>query len=88
MIILYVEWHHIPILIPDKVIRTVLGVFSYAYWTDWAVTPYIGCIGMNGVNASKVITNKLGWPNALAVDIVNGRLWWGDAHLDYIEWVF
>lgn len=63
----------------------LFGIFSYAYWTDWTVTPYIGCIGMNGVNASKVITNKLGWPNALAVDIVNGRLWWGDAHLDYIE---
>lgn len=60
-------------------------MFRHAYWTDWTVTPYIGSIGMNGENASKVITNKLGWPNALAVDIVNDRLWWGDAHLDYIE---
>ncbi|KAK3083345.1 hypothetical protein FSP39_020255 [Pinctada imbricata] len=59
---------------------------GYAYWTDWAITPYIGRIGMDGSNATKVITEKLGWPNALTLDIETNRLWWGDAHLDYIEY--
>lgn len=88
MIILYVEWYYIFILILDKVIRIVLGVLSYVYWIDWVVTSYIGCIGMNGINVFKVIINKFGWFNVLVVDIVNGRLWWGDVYLDYIEWVF
>lgn len=43
---------------------------------------------MNGINVFKVIINKFGWFNVLVVDIVNGRLWWGDVYLDYIEWVF
>jgi len=42
---------------------------------------------MDGTNARKVISNKIGWPNALTIDFETSRLWWGDAHLDYIEYV-
>ncbi|XP_069108702.1 low-density lipoprotein receptor-related protein 2-like isoform X5 [Argopecten irradians] len=59
---------------------------GYAYWTDWSLSPYIGRIGMDGSNPRKIITNKLGWPNALTIDYETSRLWWGDAHLDYIEY--
>ena len=62
-------------------------VASYVYWTDWGLHPYIGRIGMDGTNRSKVIDQKLGWPNALTIDYVTNRMWWADAHLDYIEYV-
>lgn len=61
--------------------------FSYAYWTDWGLNPYIARVGMDGTGMQKIITTKLGWPNALALDYTTQKMWWGDAHLDYIEWV-
>ena len=59
--------------------------YRHLYWTDWNLSPYIGRIGMNGDNATRIITKKIGWPNALAIDYETNRLWWGDAHLDFIE---
>ena len=61
---------------------------SYLYWTDWGSPPKIGRISTDGKNITdRFITEKLGWPNAMAVDCTTGRLWWGDAHLDIIELV-
>ena len=57
----------------------------YAFWSDWGLTPYIGRIGMDGANRTKIVTDGLGWPNGLTLDYVMDRLWWCDAHLDFIE---
>ena len=36
--------------------------------------------------AIEVITNKsVAWPNALAIDYVTKRVFYGDAHYDYIR---
>ena len=67
--------------------RTNLLYYSYVLWTDWGQVPYIGRVGMNGTGRSKVITEKLVWPNGLTIDYITDRIWWCDAHLDYIEWV-
>ena len=64
---------------------SILPIFSYVFWTDWGLSPYIGRIGMDGKNFSRIITTKLGWPNGLAIDFITDRIWWCDAHLDYIE---
>ena len=42
---------------------------------------------MDGSGPKKVITKKIGWPNALTIDFDMNRLWWADAHLDWIEYV-
>jgi len=42
---------------------------------------------MDGSLRTVVINTRLGWPNALTVDYDTNKLWWGDAHLDYIECV-
>jgi len=42
---------------------------------------------MDGTLRTVVINTRLGWPNALTVDYDTNKLWWGDAHLDYIECV-
>ncbi|XP_014680080.1 PREDICTED: prolow-density lipoprotein receptor-related protein 1-like, partial [Priapulus caudatus] len=54
------------------------------YWTDWGETPYIGRVGMDGADVAYVVTENLGWPNALTVDYVTDRLYWGDARGDYL----
>lgn len=43
-------------------------------------------MGMDGSNMTRILTyeNNLAWPNALTVDYFSERLFWADAHLDYI----
>ncbi|KAK0423803.1 hypothetical protein QR680_008338 [Steinernema hermaphroditum] len=54
------------------------------FWSDWGDFPHIGRMDMDGTNVVQVVNTSLKWPNALAVDITTRRLYWGDAHLDYI----
>ena len=43
---------------------------------------------MDGSNFKRIILyeNKLVWPNALTVDLFSSKLYFADAHLDYIEY--
>lgn len=43
---------------------------------------------MDGVNKSVVISTKLEWPNGITIDYTNDLLYWADAHLGYIEYVY
>ncbi|XP_013781727.1 low-density lipoprotein receptor-related protein 2-like [Limulus polyphemus] len=60
---------------------------GYLYMTDWGHHAFIGRIGLDGSNFSRLITfkDKLVWPNALTIDYFSNKLFWADAHLDYIE---
>ncbi|XP_020846577.1 low-density lipoprotein receptor-related protein 2 isoform X2 [Phascolarctos cinereus] len=55
------------------------------YWTDWADRAYIGRVGMDGTNKTVIISTKLSWPNGITIDYTNDKLYWSDAHLNYIE---
>ncbi|XP_077997838.1 low-density lipoprotein receptor-related protein 2-like [Glandiceps talaboti] len=59
---------------------------GYIYYTDWSVSyAHIGRVGMDGTNQSVVIQDdKVGWPNGLTIDFTTDRLYWADAHFDYI----
>ena len=59
----------------------------YVYWTDWGTISYIGRIGMDGSGATRLITENLSWPNALTIEYETNRLWWADAHLDWLQYV-
>lgn len=55
------------------------------FYSDWGDSPHIGRSGMDGSERMVIIgSDILGWPNALAVDLIADRLWWVDAKLDYI----
>ncbi|UYV70466.1 hypothetical protein LAZ67_7003143 [Cordylochernes scorpioides] len=60
---------------------------GYLFYTDWGHHSYIARIGMDGTNFTRIITyeNKLVWPNALTIDYFAEKIYWADAHLDYIE---
>lgn len=58
---------------------------SWLYWTNWGDMPYIGRAGMDGRNASAIITTKVDWPRALTIDYTNNKIFFVDAHLSYLE---
>ena len=59
---------------------------GYLYFTTWHLQAYIGRMGMDGSNFSRIVTyeDRLAWPNALTIDYFTDKLFWADAHLDYI----
>ncbi|KAK9509474.1 hypothetical protein O3M35_006784 [Rhynocoris fuscipes] len=52
-------------------------------WTDWGNQPRIEQANMDGNNRMTLISERLGWPNGIAID--NGRIYWTDAKLGTIE---
>lgn len=60
---------------------------GYVYFTDWGHHAFIGRMGMDGANFTRIVLyeDKLVWPNALAIDYFSDKIFWADAHLDYIE---
>ncbi len=65
---------------------------GHVYFTSWNLHAYIGRIGMDGDPdsftriLSTVNGHDIAWPNALTVDFFTDRIWFADAHLDYIAY--
>lgn len=55
------------------------------FWTDWGQSAHIGKANMDGSNAQKLITENVQWPNGLALDWPNSRIYWVDAKHAIIE---
>lgn len=55
------------------------------YWSDWGAKPVIGRLGMDGSLPTDFISDNIHWPNSLAIDHGNQRLYWVDAKLLKIE---
>lgn len=55
------------------------------YWSDWAKPAEIAVSYMDGSNDESFLTSDLQWPNGLAIDFPNGRLYWTDAKKMSIE---
>ncbi|XP_070148921.1 low-density lipoprotein receptor-related protein 2 [Polyergus mexicanus] len=58
---------------------------KWLFWTDWGENPRIERIGMDGTNRSTIISTKIYWPNGLALDIANRRIYFADSKLDFID---
>ena len=58
---------------------------GYLFFTDWGFPPYIGRLGMDGSNFTKIIQNDIGTPIGIAIDIITKRIFWTDTHLKRIE---
>lgn len=59
---------------------------GYLYFTSWHLQAYIAKMGMDGSNFTRILTweDDIAWPNALTIDYFADRIYWADAHLDYI----
>lgn len=56
------------------------------YWTDWGSDAKIERASMDGTSRTVLHTEDLVWPNGLALDYPEQRLYWADAFLDKIEY--
>ncbi|XP_028331825.1 low-density lipoprotein receptor-related protein 2 [Gouania willdenowi] len=59
--------------------------YGWLYWTDWSDDAYIGRSGMDGQNISAIITTKLEWPNSLTIDYTTNKIFFADAHLNFLD---
>lgn len=61
---------------------------GYLYFTSWHLQAYIAKMGMDGSNFTRILTweQDIAWPNALTLDYFTDRIYWADAHLDYIAY--
>ncbi|KAL7294867.1 hypothetical protein TKK_0011791 [Trichogramma kaykai] len=59
---------------------------GHLYFTSWHLQAYIAKMGMDGSNLTRILTwnDDIAWPNALTIDYITDRLFFADAHLDYI----
>ncbi|OQV13657.1 Low-density lipoprotein receptor-related protein 4 [Hypsibius exemplaris] len=55
------------------------------FFTQWGWEAKIERAWLDGSNRVDLVTTKLSWPNALAIDYIQNRLYWIDAKLDRIE---
>lgn len=55
------------------------------YWSDWEKPAKIAVSYMDGSNDQSFVSNDLHWPNGLAIDFPNERLYWTDAKKMTIE---
>ena len=76
--------------IDDPRAITIHPGIGYIFFTSWHLQAYIGRIGMDGSNFTRIVAtvngDKLAWPNAVTVDYFTEKIWWADAHLDYIAY--
>lgn len=56
--------------------------YSYMYWTDWGEHAKLERSAMDGSDRVVLISNNLGWPNGLAIDMAGSQLLWADAHTE------
>ncbi len=57
----------------------------YMYWTDWGDEPKIERANLDGTERLCLVNTSLGWPNGLALDVPENKIYWGDAKTDSIE---
>lgn len=59
---------------------------GYLYFTSWHLQAFIGKMGMDGTNMTRILNydQDIAWPNGLTIDYFADRIYFADAHLDYI----
>lgn len=51
------------------------------FWSDWGATPMIATSGMDGSQPRPLVKENIHWPNGIAIDFSNDRIYWVDAKL-------
>eukprot|EP00794_Sanderia_malayensis_P017393 gene17393-19134_t len=65
---------------------TVHPVAGYLFYTDWSQPAKIGRADMDGSHHIILINGtRIGWPNGLAIDFNESKIYWADAKTDVIE---
>ncbi|XP_062539561.1 low-density lipoprotein receptor-related protein 4 [Armigeres subalbatus] len=60
---------------------------GYMFWSDWGSNPLIERAGMDGTGRVTLVSENLQWPNGLALDTDNHRLYFVDGGTKLLEFV-
>ena len=55
------------------------------YWTDWGTFPKIERANLDGSDRVTMFNTSLGWPNGIALNTKEKKIYWCDAKIDKIE---
>ena len=55
------------------------------FWTDWGTSPKIERAHLDGSNRVTIVDSRLGWPNGVAIDHADNKLYWVDANTQAVE---
>lgn len=55
------------------------------FWTDWGNEAKIERASMDGTRRVAIIKTNIQWPNGLAIDYLDRRIFWADAKLKTIS---
>ncbi|KAI8440550.1 hypothetical protein MSG28_001792 [Choristoneura fumiferana] len=86
----YIYWADSLVLIHDDLYNpraiSVHPTAGWMFWSDWnEKKPKIERSNLDGSGRILVVSEKLIWPNGIALDTVNNKLYWGDGRLRKIE---
>jgi hypothetical protein len=64
----------------------IIGVCRFIFWTDWAPgDPSVNRAELDGSNVMRLFKRPdVEWPNGITIDHIAERIYWVDAHKDYI----
>lgn len=68
----------------DIVVHPIEGLM---FWSDWSDTPLIEKAGMDGSRRTSIVSENLLFPNGLAIDHSDNRLYFVDAGTKALEYV-
>lgn len=68
----------------DIVVNPIDGLM---FWSDWGDVPSIEVAGMDGSNRKILVSENIQWPNGLAIDHSNSRLYFVDSGTKTLEYV-
>ena len=57
----------------------------YIFFSDWGSPPHIARVNMDGSDYAVPVISSLVWPNGVAVDRENLRIYWIDAWIEKLE---
>lgn len=60
---------------------------GWVFWSDWnEKEPKIERSNLDGSERLQIVTEGIGWPNGITLDVKMRKIYWGDAKLDKIEY--
>ncbi|RXN35539.1 low-density lipo receptor-related 8-like isoform X2 [Labeo rohita] len=63
----------------------IIVACGFMYWSDWGTQAKIEKAGMNGVDRQVLVSERIEWPNGIALDLSSRRLYWVDSKLHLIS---